>query len=64
MIGPQRRPGLPTPPLCERCWFPVRPEQPARRLVIRGLDGAVVAGFEHAGDVCTPQHPGASDDGV
>jgi hypothetical protein len=52
---------LPTPPLCERCWFPVRPGEPVRRRVVQGPDGAVVAGFEHAGRACTPQRPVADD---
>ena len=54
-------PGL-TPPLCERCWFPV----PARDAIIYPIrpPGAEVVdddayGFAHPGEACTPQQAGA-----
>ncbi|MDD7933171.1 hypothetical protein [Actinomycetospora straminea] len=54
---------LPTPPLCERCWFPVRPGEPVRRRLVRSPDGGVEAGWEHAGAgvPCTPQQPVVED---
>ncbi|GAA4790782.1 hypothetical protein GCM10023200_27330 [Actinomycetospora chlora] len=54
------RSALPTPPLCERCWFPVNPGEPLRRRLVHSLDGGVVAGFEHAA-TCTPQEPVVDD---
>jgi hypothetical protein len=52
---------MPVPPLCERCWFPVHPDEPVRRLVVREGDEAVLRGYEHAG-TCTAQEPAIGDD--
>jgi hypothetical protein len=51
-----------TPPLCERCWFPVPPGEPVRRLVTSAGDDTEVVGFEHAERSCTPQDPASGED--
>jgi hypothetical protein len=44
-----------TPPLCERCWFPIREHESIRRRVRPGSGPIVLVGFEHARETCTPQ---------
>jgi hypothetical protein len=53
---------MPVPPLCERCWFPVRPDEPVRRLVGREGGETVLRGYEHAEGTCTAQEPATGDD--
>ncbi|PVZ06355.1 hypothetical protein [Actinomycetospora cinnamomea] len=53
---------MPAPLLCERCWFPVGPEEPVRRRVGREGDEIVSLGYEHADRTCTPQEPTTGDD--
>ncbi|NMO89463.1 hypothetical protein [Actinomycetospora sp. TBRC 11914] len=45
-----------TPPLCERCWFPIEGHEPVRQRTTPD-DEVVLIGFEHAGQLCTPQQP-------
>ena len=52
----------PTPPLCERCWFPVPPGEPVRRRVTSTGADTEVVGFEHADRSCTPQDPASGED--
>ena len=46
-----------TPPLCERCWSPIRADEPVRRHVTPGPGPVDLVGFEHADTTCTPQEP-------
>lgn len=50
-----------TPPLCERCWFPVRADQPVRRRVFPEIGETVLVAFEHADEACTAQQPPTGD---
>jgi hypothetical protein len=45
-----------TPPLCERCWFPIADDHPVRSRMTPD-DEVVLIGFEHAEQTCTPQQP-------
>lgn len=46
-----------TPPICERCWFPIADDEPVRQRMTAD-DEVILLGFEHAGQTCTPQQPG------
>jgi hypothetical protein len=45
-----------TPPLCERCWFPITADEPVRQRTAPD-DEVILMGFEHAARSCTPQQP-------
>lgn len=51
-----------TPPLCERCWFPV-PARDAISYRITPLDeDEALYGFAHPERACTPQEPETHND--